>query len=327
MTQVLVDLRKIDPEAGTDVSASGSIRVAAVNRYHVHGADDHIVVRDWTEHELVDGKVTLILPPSVPVGTTSGPQAYAFQEILDTPDSAFGYFLVPDTTSVPYADLTAVSWPSLQPDAVPEDAWWIALDEVAQGTIPDEVIEQAIEEYLAENPIDAVTQAELDAAIEGVELTPGPPGDDGAPGAPGTDGLDGLDGLGWTGGSYNPATGVVTFTSDDGLGFSTGDLRGADGVDGAQGSPGADGAEGPQGPPGEAGADGADGAQGPAGADATAADIADGDLTIAKTAGLQTALDGKVGGNGTITSIIAVTESEYAALTPDPETLYAVTAD
>lgn len=33
-------------------------------------------------------------------------------------------------------------------------------------------------------------------------------------------------GPGFTGGTYNPSTGIVTFTSDDGLGFSTGDLRG-----------------------------------------------------------------------------------------------------
>lgn len=42
----------------------------------------------------------------------------------------------------------------------------------------------------------------------------------------------GQDGLGFTGGSYDTNTGVVTFTSDDGLGFATGDLRGADGSDG-----------------------------------------------------------------------------------------------
>lgn len=42
--------------------------------------------------------------------------------------------------------------------------------------------------------------------------------------------LRGTDGLGFTGGSYDGGTGVVTFTSDDGLGFSTGDLRGADGL-------------------------------------------------------------------------------------------------
>lgn len=81
----------------------------------------------------------------------------------------------------------------------------------------------------------------------------------------GTGGGTGSDGLGWTGGSYNPATGVVTFTSDDGLGFVTGDLRGADGAVGAQGPAGADGAQGPQGEPGPAGADGVDGATGPAG--------------------------------------------------------------
>ena len=40
----------------------------------------------------------------------------------------------------------------------------------------------------------------------------------------------GEDGKGWTGGSYDSGTGIVTFTSDDGLGFSTTDLRGADGL-------------------------------------------------------------------------------------------------
>jgi hypothetical protein len=34
-------------------------------------------------------------------------------------------------------------------------------------------------------------------------------------------------GDGFTGGSYNASTGVVTFTSNDGIGFSTGDLRGS----------------------------------------------------------------------------------------------------
>lgn len=48
-------------------------------------------------------------------------------------------------------------------------------------------------------------------------------------------GADGTDGTGFTGGSYDAATGVVTFTSNDNLGFTTGDLRGADGVDGDDG--------------------------------------------------------------------------------------------
>ncbi len=42
--------------------------------------------------------------------------------------------------------------------------------------------------------------------------------------------LKGDTGKGFTGGSYSSSTGQVTFTSGDGLGFSTGDLRGTDGV-------------------------------------------------------------------------------------------------
>jgi hypothetical protein len=46
-------------------------------------------------------------------------------------------------------------------------------------------------------------------------------------GAQGIQGVAGTDGTGWTGGSYNASNGVVTFVSSDGLGFVTGDLRGA----------------------------------------------------------------------------------------------------
>jgi hypothetical protein len=48
-----------------------------------------------------------------------------------------------------------------------------------------------------------------------------------------SDGDDGDDGKGWTSGAYNPSSGVVTFSSDDGLGFSTQDLRGAPGTPGS----------------------------------------------------------------------------------------------
>ena len=41
---------------------------------------------------------------------------------------------------------------------------------------------------------------------------------------------------GFTGGSYNASTGQITFTSDDGLGFTTGDVRGTDGNDGTDGT-------------------------------------------------------------------------------------------
>jgi tetrahydromethanopterin S-methyltransferase subunit B len=56
----------------------------------------------------------------------------------------------------------------------------------------------------------------------------GPPGENGV----GEKGDDGADGKGWTAGGYDPSTGVVTFDSNDGLGFSTTDLRGANGTDG-----------------------------------------------------------------------------------------------
>ena len=62
-----------------------------------------------------------------------------------------------------------------------------------------------------------------------------PKGDTGTAGAAGATGATGL---GWTGGSYNPSTGTVTFTSNDGLGFATGDLRGATGSAGATGATG-----------------------------------------------------------------------------------------
>lgn len=75
----------------------------------------------------------------------------------------------------------------------------------------------------------------------------GADGADGADGTNGTNGTDGADGTGFTGGSYNSSTGVVTFTSNDGLGFSTGDLRGADGADGADGTNGTNGTNGTDG--------------------------------------------------------------------------------
>tara|TARA_R100001440_G_scaffold14544_1_gene24588 strand:+ start:2847 stop:5291 length:2445 start_codon:yes stop_codon:yes gene_type:complete len=108
--------------------------------------------------------------------------------------------------------------------------------------------------------------------------SPGNPGQDGQDGTPGQDGQDGADGTpggppgppgdGFTGGNYNSGTGVVTFTSDTaGLGFTTGDLRGAPGNDGQDGTPGQDGQDGtPGGPPGPIGPPGEDGPPGPDGA-------------------------------------------------------------
>jgi len=64
---------------------------------------------------------------------------------------------------------------------------------------------------------------------QGIQGATGTNGTDGSDGTNGTNGTNGTDGTGWTSGSYNASNGVVTFASDDGLGFVTGDLRGAAG--------------------------------------------------------------------------------------------------
>ena len=78
-------------------------------------------------------------------------------------------------------------------------------------------------------------------------------GDTGNTGPQGNIGPVGPKGDGFTGGSYNTGNGVVTFSSSDGLGFSTLDLRGATGLKGNKGDKGDTGNQGIQGPPGPQG--------------------------------------------------------------------------
>ena len=77
--------------------------------------------------------------------------------------------------------------------------------------------------------LDAGNSGTVDDYLDSLKGDAGADGSNGTDGAPGEDGADGK---GWTGGSYSSGTGKVTFTSDDGLGFETGDLRGEDGADG-----------------------------------------------------------------------------------------------
>ena len=111
--------------------------------------------------------------------------------------------------------------------------------------------------------IGAVKGEKGDQGDAGTNGTDGGQGIQGDAGADGTNGTNGTDGTGWTAGAYDGATGIVTFDSVDGLGFSTTDLRGADGADGVQGIQGNDGDDG---------ADGATGAQGLEGPTAVSAD-------------------------------------------------------
>ena len=89
------------------------------------------------------------------------------------------------------------------------------------------------------------------AVVSATFVTSGAIGPIGATGPQGPpNGATGATGLGFDGGSYNPGTGQVEFTSADGLGFITGDLRGATGATGPQGNNGIQGATGPTGPSG-----------------------------------------------------------------------------
>jgi len=96
------------------------------------------------------------------------------------------------------------------------------------------------------------------------------------------------------------------FGEDDGRVFTTRGWQlgggGTEGPQGPQGDPGPEGPAGPIGPQGDPGPAGADGEQGLQGARGPQGD------------------PGPAG-----TSFVAITQAEYDALTPDPDTLYVVT--
>ena len=96
----------------------------------------------------------------------------------------------------------------------------------------------AVNDYLIKNPVvvdlsNYYTKSQVDAAIDAVELTPGPQGPQGPQGAPGKDGQDGAPGPQGEPGPAGPA--------------------------GPAGKDGAPGQQGPQGAPGAPGAPGQDG--------------------------------------------------------------------
>ena len=96
-------------------------------------------------------------------------------------------------------------------------------------------IGEAVKDYLIENPVvvdlsNYYTKSQVDAAIDTVELTPGPQGPQGPQGVPGRDGQDGAPGP-----------------------------KGDTGPAGPAGKDGAPGQQGPQGEPGAPGAPGQDG--------------------------------------------------------------------
>ena len=117
-------------------------------------------------------------------------------------------------------------------------------------------IGEAVNDYLIKNPVvvdlsNYYTKSQVDAAIDTVELTPGPQGPEGPrgpQGEPGRDGAPGKDGKDGAAGPAGPAG-----------------PAGKDGAPGQQGPQGEPGQQGPQGEPGRDGAPGAPGQQGPKG--------------------------------------------------------------
>jgi collagen type VII alpha len=88
--------------------------------------------------------------------------------------------------------------------------------------------------------------------VQGVTGSTGVQGSVGSTGLTGSQGNTGLTGKGFTAGSYNVVNGTVKFLSADGIGFVTGDLRGAQGEKGDIGIDGI-GWSGPTGPRGDEG--------------------------------------------------------------------------
>lgn len=141
---------------------------------------------------------------------------------------------------IPYSTAGAVDWGNItgKPNTYPP------------GPHNHDGVYQPVGDYLTDSPVNDSQYVRqggewvINAGVIGPEGPTGPKGDKGETGDKGDDGVDGK---GWTSGSYNASNGVVTFTSDDGLGFVTGDLRGSDGKDGTDGQDGQS-IQGPAGP-------------------------------------------------------------------------------
>lgn len=128
------------------------------------------------------------------------------------------------------------------------------IDELSAGQVDSEKIKIAVDEYLAENPIETMTDEDVQQIVSvyvaehKVELK----GDKGDTGEKGDDGMDGSDGA-------NGASAYDIAVSNGFSGTEVEWLESLKGADGAQGEPGPAGADGKDGSDGANGADGKDG--------------------------------------------------------------------
>ena len=155
------------------------------------------------------------------------------------------------------------------------------IEQIEQDIVTEEKIGEAVERYLDENDINVdvdltgyATEEYVNAAIEQVELTPGPTGPKGEPGKDGVDGYTPVKGVDYFDGEQGPQgligpkgepgpAGEDGYTPVKGVDY----FDGAPGAQGPKGDKGDTGAPGAQGEKGDRGEKGETGATGPAGKD------------------------------------------------------------
>lgn len=118
MTLVHIDLRLPDEVT----PAVGAVYFAPTRRLDIGG---YTVLPTPFVVQLVDGKASVDLRP-----TEVSWAWHAQEKIVGGKRHALA---VPDVTSINYNDLTEVDPATLSPVAVPEAAWWAALDDIILG--------------------------------------------------------------------------------------------------------------------------------------------------------------------------------------------------
>ena len=141
--------------------------------------------------------------------------------------------------------------------------------QIEENGISDEAVEKAVTEYMEEHDIQVdltgyATEAYVEAAMEAIELTPGPQGPAGKDGVDGKDGKDGAPGPQGPQGEPGPAGKDGTMSFEDLTEEQKATLKGDKGD---KGDPGEQGPAGPAGNDGAPGKDGQDGAPGKDGVD------------------------------------------------------------
>ena len=110
------------------------------------------------------------------------------------------------------------------------------IENIEAGDVPEEQIAKAVDKYLAEHPVETLTQEDVQNIVsayvtEHKEELKGEKGDKGDPGTPGSDGMDGNDGVDGKSAYDIAVSHGYTGTETEWLES----LRGADGQDGTQG--------------------------------------------------------------------------------------------